>query len=369
VSAPAVPRVSTPPAFLLVRLGALGDIVHAVPVAAALRAAHPDARIDWLVDLRHQHLLDFVPALTTRVAVDTRRVAGPAGLAHVVSALRRARYDAALDLQGLLKSAVLARLSGASRVIGFARPHLREPAAAFFYSETVDPAAARHVVARGLALAAGLGIDPAAAPAFPIVVPGSAAPARARDALGLGTSEPFVALNPGAAWVNKRWPADRFGALAEALQQATGLRSVVLWGPGEEALAKAVCDASASAAVPAPPTTLDDLLALVASARLLVAGDTGPLHLAAAAGTPVVGLYGPTDPARNGPWSPDDVTVSRSALCECSHQRRCQASRWCLLDIGVQEVVQAALHRLESGASTGVRAGSGPPPARPGHTP
>jgi heptosyltransferase I len=284
----------------------------------------------------------------------------------VVRTLRAARYDVALDLQGLLKSAMLARVSGARRVVGFVRGEVREAAAAAFYDGAVDPRPARHVLDRGRAVAAaaaptidsggpglpapgsGLPRDGSrfGAARFPFTIPASDVPARVRSSLGIGADAAFVALNPGAAWPNKRWPAERFGALAAALRGRTGLRSIVLWGPGEEALARAVSDASESAAQPAPPTALEDLIALVASARLVVSGDTGPLHLAAAVGAPIVGLYGPTDPARNGPWSPDDRVVSRSPICQCFHQRRCHAARWCLDDVTVGDVLEAALARL-----------------------
>jgi ADP-heptose:LPS heptosyltransferase len=174
--------------------------------------------------------------------------------------------------------------------------------------------------------------------------------------LGVGPGAPFAVLNPGAAWPNKRWPADRFGALAQEIHRRHGWPSIVLWGPGEEALARAVVDAAPSgAAAPgaalAPPTTLGDLLAVLAEAALVVSGDTGPLHLAAALGRPVVGLYGPTDPARNGPWAPDDVTVSRAAACRCAHQRQCHAPRWCLAGIAVHDVAAAVDRRLGPGAA------------------
>jgi heptosyltransferase I len=333
--------------ILIVRLGALGDIVHGAAAAAALRAAYPDARLDWLVDVRHRHLLDLVPILSHRIAIDTRAWRGPTGVPSVVRALRAVGYDFAIDLQGLLKSAMLAHLSGAQRVIGFTRSQVREGLASAFYNIAIDPGPARHVIDRGLALAAAAGASTTAR-TFPFTVPQSDAPARARAALGLAEGESIAVLNPGGAWPNKRWPADRFGALAQALRDRAGLRSIVLWGPGEEALARAVCEASGGAAAPAPRTTLDDLVAIVARARLVVSGDTGPLHLAAAVGAPIVGLYGPTDPARNGPWATDDVVVSRSAICQCSHQRRCHAQRWCLLDAGVDEVIEASLRRLST---------------------
>jgi lipopolysaccharide heptosyltransferase I len=340
-------RAVPAPAWLIVRLGALGDIVHALPLAAALRAARPEARIDWLVDVRHRAILEFVRGLSHVVAVDTRRIRGATGVAAVVRTLRRAAYDLALDAQGLIKSAALAHLAGARRVLGFERAHVREPLARFAYDGVVVPAGP-HVVDKALALARAAGVEPGP-PRFPLQPPASDVADRARQALGLERGAPFALLNPGAAWPNKRWPADRFGGLARAIHDRHGWPSVVAWGPGEEALARAVVDAAGRGrAALAPPTPLGDLLALLAAAGLVVSGDTGPLHLAAALGRPVVGLYGPTDPARNGPWAAADVTVSRAASCRCPHQRRCHAERWCLDDVSVEEVAAAVDRRLHA---------------------
>jgi ADP-heptose:LPS heptosyltransferase len=129
----------------------------------------------------------------------------------------------------------------------------------------------------------------------------------------------------------------------------------VAWGPGEESLAAAVVAAAGGAAVAAPATSLGELLAVVAAAGLVVSGDTGPLHLAAALGTPIVGIYGPTDPARNGPWSPADVTLSRNRTCACHHQRRCTAAVWCLGALGADEVAAAVDRRLAAVGEPGVR--------------
>ena len=151
------------------------------------------------------------------------------------------------------------------------------------------------------------------APAIPAGVMAVRATSAALDALharrSAGGDSPFVVLNPGAAWPNKRWPPDRFGAVARWLRRVHGLSSVVTWGPGDETMAAAVVAGSAGAACLAPPTSIADLIAIVREAALMVSGDTGPMHLAAAVGTPIVGIYGPTDAARNGPWSVDDVTV------------------------------------------------------------
>jgi lipopolysaccharide heptosyltransferase I len=347
-----VSAAGPPPSVLVVRLGALGDIVHALPLAAALRAAAPASRIDWLVDVRHRAILDHVDGLDAVIAIDTRRAAGPTGVVPVVRRLRAAAYDVAVDAQGLIKSALLAHLAGARRVVGLATRHLREPPARWAYDDTVVPAGV-HVVDKAIALARALGA-PDGPPRFALRPAATDAVERARRSLGLTAGQPFVVLNPGAAWPNKRWPADRFGALARRVHARHGWPSVVTWGPGEERLAAEVVAAAhaggpAGIAAAAPPTALGELIALVAAARLVVSGDTGPLHLAAAVGTPIVGLYGPTDPARNGPWSAADVTLSRNATCACHHQRRCTAPVWCLGTLSVDDVAAAVDRRVAGG--------------------
>ena len=329
---------------LIVRLGALGDIVHAIPVAAALRRAFPDARIDWLVSTKHREILDLVPVIDRRLAIDDRAGAGAvtrmlAGIREV----RRARYDVALDLQGLLKSAVLARSAGARRVIGFSSRYVREPLARAFYTEAHDPIGVAHIVHQNLALLERIGLT-VIAPEFPIEQVDSAVARQVRERAG-GC---YALLNPGAAWPNKRWPPSRFAAVAASLASRHGVASVVLWGPGEQSLAEEVVAASGGAAMLSPPTSIADVVALARAAALMVSGDTGPTHVAAAVGTPIVGLYGPTHPSRNGPWSSHDVTVSRDAICQCHHLRRCRLERMCLLDIEVDEVLSAVERRLAS---------------------
>ncbi len=328
--------------ILLVRLGALGDIVHALPVAAALRERYPDARIDWLVDVRHAALLDLVPVIDRRVAVDSRRWGTALG---GLRAIRRDRYDVALDIQGLVKSAVFARLSGAARVVGFTRPHLREKPAAWFYSEACDPGAAIHVIDKNLSVLALFGIAERRR-RFPLAVPDSAASGPVVERVRRDGAGGYALINPGAAWPNKQWPAARFGEVASALACRHALLPVVLWGPGEQALAAAVVEASGGTAMAAPPTGIGDLLALARGARLMVSGDTGPLHLAAAVGAPVVALFGPTDPARNGPWEAADISLSRFADCVCHYQRRCRRNSGCIEDIAVEDVRGAIDRRL-----------------------
>lgn len=379
--------------FLIVRLGALGDVVHAIPVAAALRRAFPAARIDWIVSAKYREILDLVPVIdrrlvindrpSTRRPVDTLSLApgssvegrepqgrpgqlrratgsghggdasGGTSLVAAISELRRSRYDVAIDLQGLIKSAVLARSSGAPRVVGFSSRQARERAARLFYTDAYDPGRGglydprdtRHIVDVNLGLLSVLGIT-AAAREFPIEDVDSDAALIARQQTG----GRYALLNPGAAWPNKRWPPSRLAAIAIALRARHGLMSVVLWGPGEELLAADVVAGADGAAVVSPKTSIADLVALARRAALMVSGDTGPTHIAAALGTPIVGIYGPTRPARNGPMSPRDITVSRDSVCQCHHLRRCRLDRMCLLDIEVAEVLDAVDRRLAAEA-------------------
>ena len=319
------------PRFLIVRLGSLGDVIHAIPAVAALLDRHRDTRVDWIVDPRYVDLVKRVERIGHVIPFDTRQ--GWGSLMGMARRLRGERYDAAIDLQGLIKSAVLARIAGARRTIGFTSAHLREPLASVFYTETHDPGEVVHVIDKGLALMRALGVQDMTA-TFPLDVPARATP------------DGYVLLNPGAAWPNKRWPPDRFGALAAAIRERHGLRSVVLWGPGEEAAASAVVASSRGAAERAPATSITDILAIAKGASLMVSGDTGPLHIAGAVGTPIVALFGPTRAERNGPWSPADISISRFDRCVCHYERRCRRDRPCIDDITVDEVVAAVERRV-----------------------
>lgn len=338
--------------ILIVRMSALGDIVHALPVLAALRRAWPAAKVDWIVDEAYAPILSLAEGLHQSVIVRAKsgnpeglppRFGGGAGYIQAVRYLRAQKYDAALDLQGLLKSAVWARLSGAARVIGFDRAHLREPLAASFYTETVVPLEAPHVIQKNLSILKALGV-PTSAMELPLHPAASSATTAAVAAAG--GARKYAVLNPGAAWPNKRWPAERFGALAAQLHARTGLSSLVTWGPNERELAEQVIAASDGAAAAAPPTEIADLAVLMRDAALVVSGDTGPLHIAAAMGAPLVGLYGPTWPERNGPWDPDDQVISRAGGCVCHHKRQCLRGAPCINEIEVADVLAAAERRL-----------------------
>jgi heptosyltransferase-1 len=329
---------------LIVRLGALGDVVHAIPAAAALRRAWPDARIDWLVDARHRVVVDLVAVVDRVIALEAPAL--PAWV-RAIREVRTARYDVAIDLQGLIKSAVLARASGAATVLGFSTTHLREKGARPFYSRVAEPGGG-HVIRQNLRLLEAVGVHEDTV-SFPLKT--FVSPAAAALRVQLGAAARVALINPGAAWPNKRWPPDRFGEVAAFLREACGVVPVVLWGPGEEALAGEVIAAAGGAAVLAPPTGVPDILALARDAVLMVSGDTGPLHLAAAAGTPIVSVFGPTDPARNGPIAADDIAVSRHEACGCHYERRCHQHAWCLAGLAAAEVCAAVQRRFgERGA-------------------
>lgn len=331
--------------ILIVRLGALGDIVHAVPAAAALRDAFPHARIDWLVAGKHREILDLITPIDRVIVLEKPTVAAWIAVARDM----RARcYDVALDFQGLMKSAVLARASGARRVLGFSIWHLREKGAAPFYSESLDASREQpHVIYKNLRLIEALGVQNPR-----VEFPFRRIDSPARDAMvAQAAGAPFAVINPGAAWPNKCWYSDRFGELASFIHDVRGLVPFVLWGPGEEPLARAVVDASNGAARLAPTTRLADLVEICRSASLMVSGDTGPLHIATAIGTPVVSIFGPTDPLRNGPWSSDDIAISRFETCGCHYDRRCRQSEWCLTTVPVTEMTAAVQRRLGTGGS------------------
>jgi heptosyltransferase I len=328
--------------FLIVRLGSLGDVIHGIPVAAALRAEFPHARIDWMVDPRYVELLNLVTCIDRRIPVDPRGLftGGRGRFRETLRELREVEYDAAIDLQGLIKSAVLARLVRARWTIGFPRGHLREPLARFLYTHTPDPGEAAHVVYKNLALLAPLRVQDRKL-RFPLEIPRTQTVEAVVDRFG-----GYALINPGAAWPNKRWPPERFGAVAAGIFDELGTRSIVLWGPGEQPLAQAVAAAARGAADVSPPTSISDLVGLSRGAQLMISGDTGPLHVAGAVGTPIVALFGPTLAERNGPWGLFDITVSRTEQCVCHYRRQCRRATPCIDDIEVAEVMNAVRRRM-----------------------
>ncbi len=345
--------------LLILRLGSMGDILHALPGAAALRRAFPSATIGWAVEQRWSGLLcargaenaaasapdkplvdrlHFINTVAWRKAPFSNQMWKEAWSA--MSALRAARYELAVDFQGAWKSAGLALWSAAPERIGLDRP--RERPAAMFYTRRVLTTS-RHVVDQGLELAAAASGQEPGPPCFPL--PCSATSESWCDGeLRRRGLQDFALLSPGGGWGAKLWPPENYGQVAAALARQ-GLPSLINFGPSEEELGCAVEQASGGAARPLC-CSLGELIALTRRARLFIGGDSGPMHLAAALGVPVVAIFGPTDPARNGPYGTRSIVLRHagSATSYRHHDRPDDALR----SIPAAEVLLAARRLLET---------------------
>ena len=328
---------------LIVRMSSIGDVVHVMPALAALKHHGWDA--GWLVESAAAPLLERNASVLRTHRLPGSRAITLAAVRRTLSELRREKYEVALDFQGLWKSALWARFAGAPRLIGFASAWRREPLSALLIREGASPTReAVHVIDKNLALLRAIGIDEVGLREFPLP-PSESEAATVRmglKSLGLGG---FVILNPGGGWASKLWPPEGYGTVARALRER-GLEALVTWGPGEQGLAERVVKASDGAAVRCFPTTLLEYVELCRETRLVIAADTGPLHVACAVGAPVLGLYGPTDPERNGPFSSDDRVVRRVPLCSPCHKRRCRVHEGVMRAISPTEVIRAIDARL-----------------------
>lgn len=335
----------------------MGDVIHSLPAAQALREAFPEAEIGWLIEERWAELLcapgtprrgprsaqrplvDWVHTVNLREWGKSLFTLSTAQrIARVWNDVRSVRYDVAVDLQGAIRSAVLARWSGASAVYGAAEP--RESPASLWYTR---PVVARgvHVIDQNLSLAEALTQKTMAAPR--VHFPHDAKAERLiNQCLHEAGARTFAILNPGAGWGAKRWPAERYGIVARALA-ADGVRSILNYGPWEDDLAHAA-EAASEGSATAMKCSISELIALTRRASLFIGGDTGPLHLAAALRIPVVAIFGPTDPARNGPYGTRSA-VLRNPASPTTHVRRAQPDEG-LLEIGVDAVADAARRLL-----------------------
>jgi heptosyltransferase I len=324
--------------FAVVRLGSLGDIVHTFPAIAALRDSFPHCDIVWLTHPRFVELVESSTLATEIWPVDSRDLGS---VRKVVGKLRAQRWDAAIDYQGLWKAAFLPFFGGVRRRIGFSSATVREYGVPILYTDRVD-AKANHVVEQNgeLSLRAGAkgGIG-----AFRLQV-NETDRTRVQGELEQQGVRRYVVLSPGGGWRSKCWPAERFAALCERISTEMGITCIVNYGPGESELADSVRAKCGSQKSIAYDGDLGPLMALLGNAQCFVGGDTGPLHLAVALGTPAVALFGPTDPRRNGPFPPGDI-VLRSADAMTSYSRS-NVTDPSLLALSVQAVFEAVKARL-----------------------
>jgi heptosyltransferase I len=361
--------------LLIVRLSALGDVIHTLPAAHALREAFPEAMIGWVIEERWAELLCARgtarrgPRTAQRPLVDWVHTVNLTGwrkslfttpalqqIAKVWNDVRSVRYDVAVDLQGAIRSAVLARWSGARVRYGAAEP--RESPASLWYTRPVVTRGA-HVIEQNLSV-----VEAVAQKRLPVprveLPQDVEAERQIEQRLAEAGGGAFAILNPGAGWGAKRWPAERYGRVARALAE-DGVRTILNYGPGEEDLVREAGAASQGAAKPMK-CSISELIALTRRARLFIGGDTGPLHLAAALQVPVVAIFGPTNPARNGPYGPSNSAgniVLRNPASPTTHARTSQPDDG-MLEISTDAVVEAARALLADGKSGG--------PESPPHT-
>ena len=338
--------------FLVIRLSSIGDIVHTLPAVAALGRAHPQAEIHWAVEERFSDLLSGNPYVSRVIKLDTlgwRKTPTAGGtMAEIMQgfeALREYPYDAAIDFQGLMKSAIFTWLSHSKKRIGLAWGSLREPLASLLYTQRVSPKHCKHIIEINLSL-----VDPLGAQSSNWEFPLPDLP-QDRDAVGaelerLGTKE-FIIVNFGGGWKSKRWAPENYAELMASLAGQVPFDILVTGSPQEEGVARDIIAGANTARAKWCPSTLLQFIALARQAKLLIGGDTGPLHLAAAVGTPIVAIFNAAEPRntpeRNGPFNPEDIV-----LCGPRQAKQTTHSKHLnfLEGVNVESVVNAALQRL-----------------------
>jgi len=348
--------------ILIVKLGSIGDIIHTLPALAAIRGQNLDAEISWVVEERSAEILRGNPLIDHLIEVDTRSLRDGnvieeilLGASKQVAGLRKFKFDVAIDFQGLIKSGLISRLAGAKTRYGFSKAGLREGAARVFYTDTVDVPSPIHVIRKNLALARGSLNIAVPDVGFEFLISTADEHVGEAEAIINKTgSDTFALLNPAGGWVTKLWHAEKFGLLADKLWEQLGLSSIIATGPNETELAEQAEAHSLSGKLIIAQPSLKGFYELAKRARIYIGGDTGPTHIAIAAGAPVVGLFGPTEWWRNGSTNPDDICVERTDIgcrVDC-HRRTC--SNWICMDSDVDTVFAAVVKRLPGRAAFGI---------------
>lgn len=328
--------------LLIVKPSSLGDVVHALPTLSALRRRFPSATISWLVKREWAEVLEGQPDLDDVLAVDLSAKGWPAA----IRAVREGRFDLVVDLQGLLRSAVLSWASGSPALVGFANGREGSP---WFYTHRVPvPNASMHAVDRYLLLARFLGAESAKPDLAAFCLPRDPAADVRIEALlavaGVRVGTMLVALNPSARWATKRWPAESFAAVGDWLQRHGGARVAVVGSGKERSAGDEVIRLMQTAPLDlVGKTTMKELIALLRRLRVFVTNDSGPMHLAAAVGTPVIAPFGPTDPALTGPYGAGHRVLRSGVPCSPCFSRRCAntVAMECLTSIRPQQVIES----------------------------
>jgi heptosyltransferase-1 len=317
--------------ILVVRLGAMGDLIHTLPAVAWLKQSHPDGHLTWLVEPQWAPLLAENPYVDRVVTLRRKSLAG---LLETRRELCAGRYDFAVDFQGLLKSAIAARSAHPERIFGFHQSQVRERLAALFYSHKTVATSA-HVVDRAMELAAACAghATPSAERLFPLP------PGRAESSLPEGA---FVLASPLAGWKSKQWPMAHYRDLAVLLREQLHLPLVLDGPPG--------ADFSQAAAALPHYSSLQGLIHATRRAAAVIGVDSGPLHLAAALGKPGIALFGPTDPARNGPYG-ESLRVLRTTSAATTYKRGTSIDS-SMRDLSPQQVFDALRTTLAESLAT-----------------
>jgi heptosyltransferase-1 len=330
------------PRFLVVRLGSLGDIVHTFPAVSGLRQSFPRAEIIWLTHPRWVNLVASSALASEIWPVDSRDLSS---VRQIIAKISAERWDAAIDYQGLWKSALLPFLAGVPKRIGFSSETIREFGVPILYTDRVRPRAI-HIADQNGELSVRADARAAVAPVKLRVSEAD----RERVCSDLSTAgiNTYVVLSPGGGWRSKCWLPERFGELCQKIRDDLKMHCVINYGPGEETLAAAVKSAAGKAEPFPYDGELGQLMALLQGAQCIVGGDTGPLHLAIALGTKAVAIFGPTNPARNGPYPPQPF-VLRDPSASTTHKRETQTNP-ALLKISVAQVFDAVKRQLGASA-------------------
>lgn len=338
-----------------------------MPAAAAVRRALPEAQISWVVEQRSAEILRGAwmaglerPLVDNLIEIDTRSIRAKSAdeilpeISRQAKSIRKQKYDVAIDLQGLIKSGAIAKISGAKQRWGFSRKDLRESASRLFLTDTVKIAPTTHIIRKNLRLATQALSIPYDDSHLEFPIGTDKEHRDEADAIIARCGEAFAILNPAGGWVTKLWHAEKFGALADRIYEETGMISVVATAPNEIELARTVAANSRSGKLVLMQPSLKGFYELSKRARVYVGGDTGPTHIAVAAGAPIVGLFGPTEWWRNGSLTPGDICVERNDITcriDC-HRRTCD--KWICMDSDVDTVMAAVVRRISAGVPSAV---------------
>lgn len=340
--------------ILIIKLSSIGDVIHTLPAFSVIREAFPKSEIAWVVEKGSAEILRNNPLISKLIEIDTKSLRKKDSFSQSLSlakdSLRQLysiKYDVAIDFQGLLKSAMIAKISRAKNIYGFSKELLREPASRFLLTDTFSVESQTNVINKNILLAKKVLKISGESEKFNFPIFTDEKHKTEAEEIISSSGANFVILNPATSWATKLWDAEKYGHLADKLWEKLGLVSVITTAPNEKDLANKVLNAGKSGKMILSTPSLKGFYELAKRALVYVGGDTGPMFLAVAAQTPIVGIFGPTEWWRNGSPNKDDICVERTDIsCRINcHRRTC--SKWICMDIDVETVFRAVEKRLK----------------------